>query len=96
MKRGLSEVVDLTASPAREPPSARRREGKGRQAPYYLLRLDALPAECNLETVSIQDIIHGEYSRVILMNYMVDLSWLLGQCPRLMVKSVMQQYFELR
>ena len=86
MKRGLSDLIDLTASPARATRSARlRTEDEGGRIPYYLLRLDALPAECNHDTVSIQDIMHGEYNRVILMNYMVDIPWLLGQCPRLMV-----------
>lgn len=33
--------------------------------------------------VGIQDLLEGEFTRCLLTNYMFDLAWLFGECPRL-------------
>lgn len=51
--------------------------------PYYLLSLPGLSNECNNNAITLGDIISGEITQVLLMNYMIDFEWLLETCPKL-------------
>ncbi|XP_077243518.1 tyrosyl-DNA phosphodiesterase-like protein isoform X2 [Tasmannia lanceolata] len=50
---------------------------------FRLLRVQRIPAWANSSSVSIGDVIQGNVIVAVLMNYMVDLDWLVSACPNL-------------
>lgn len=56
----------------------------GKSTPFYLLQLSTERAK---NTLSIRDIIdstNGNILKICLMNYMIDMEWLLSECPILL------------
>ncbi|KAG8080276.1 hypothetical protein GUJ93_ZPchr0007g4553 [Zizania palustris] len=50
---------------------------------FRLMHVQGLPAWTNTSSVSIRDVIQGEVLLAVLSNYMVDIEWLLTECPSL-------------
>lgn len=48
---------------------------------FRLLRVQGLPQWANTSCVSIGDVIQGDILFAVLSNYMVDVDWLLNECP---------------
>eukprot|EP00252_Welwitschia_mirabilis_P005216 TRINITY_DN15700_c0_g1_i1.p1 TRINITY_DN15700_c0_g1~~TRINITY_DN15700_c0_g1_i1.p1 ORF type:complete len:580 (-),score=95.55 TRINITY_DN15700_c0_g1_i1:217-1956(-) len=48
---------------------------------FSLLRVQGLPTWANADSVSLSDVIKGDIIVAILSNYMVDIDWLLSECP---------------
>ncbi|CAN0129483.1 unnamed protein product, partial [Ectocarpus fasciculatus] len=56
---------------------------------FYILSLPALPSACNQAGLGLNDILSGDFTSVLLMNYMFDFRWLLDTCPQLRDPSVL-------
>ncbi|XP_047938783.1 tyrosyl-DNA phosphodiesterase 1 isoform X1 [Salvia hispanica] len=50
---------------------------------FRLLQVQQLPEWANTNAVSINDVIKGNVLMAVLSNYMVDIDWLLSECPML-------------
>ncbi|KAL8461355.1 hypothetical protein ACS0TY_032727 [Phlomoides rotata] len=50
---------------------------------FRLLKVKELPEWANTNAVSINDVIQGNVLFAVLSNYMVDIDWLLSECPKL-------------
>ncbi|KAF1334963.1 Tyrosyl-dna phosphodiesterase 1, partial [Globisporangium splendens] len=56
---------------------------------FRLTRLKNAPEAHNQDTVGIADLLAGEFTKVLLTNYMFDMPWLFSECPRLHDVSVL-------
>ncbi|BBN01781.1 tyrosyl-DNA phosphodiesterase 1 [Marchantia polymorpha subsp. ruderalis] len=50
---------------------------------FHLLHTTGLPQSANSGCVRLQDVIEGDVQVAILSNYMVDVDWILSECPLL-------------
>uniref|UniRef100_A0A1D1XM86 Tyrosyl-DNA phosphodiesterase 1 n=1 Tax=Anthurium amnicola TaxID=1678845 RepID=A0A1D1XM86_9ARAE len=48
---------------------------------FQLLRVKGIPSWANSSAVGLRDVIQGNVLVAILSNYMVDIDWLLSECP---------------
>lgn len=59
--------------------------------PFYLLKT-VYSLGGGDEDLSIDDLIYGDVTKVILMNYCVDILWMLKSCPILKVLFYIKLY----
>ncbi|TYZ61228.1 hypothetical protein PybrP1_011573 [[Pythium] brassicae (nom. inval.)] len=50
---------------------------------FHLTRLRGAPDAHNQHAMGLRELLDGAFESVLLSNYMVDVDWLLGECPRL-------------
>ncbi|DAZ93126.1 TPA: LOW QUALITY PROTEIN: hypothetical protein N0F65_009702, partial [Lagenidium giganteum] len=56
---------------------------------FRLTRLKSAPPKHNNCAVGISDLLAGDFTRVLLTNYMFDMAWLFDQCPKLHERPVL-------
>ncbi|XP_078436994.1 tyrosyl-DNA phosphodiesterase-like protein isoform X2 [Wolffia australiana] len=50
-------------------------------AAFRLLQVKGIPSWANSSAVGLQDVVQGNVIFAVLSNYMVDIDWLLSECP---------------
>uniref|UniRef100_K3WH37 Tyrosyl-DNA phosphodiesterase n=1 Tax=Globisporangium ultimum (strain ATCC 200006 / CBS 805.95 / DAOM BR144) TaxID=431595 RepID=K3WH37_GLOUD len=77
LKRGVAVAAEGTRK------NDDKAHDKNGDVGFHLTQLKNAPEAHNQDTVGIADLLAGEFTKVLLTNYMFDMPWLFGECPRL-------------